>query len=526
MSGRGDRILNPWPANYAIWIGGTEAQAHVAVRSREPQGSVPEGARESERLVVPVKPANTTRVEPVEGRRRRVADSLEGNMASASELDPVSTKQQRIAELAKQAPTMGITSLNHQLDLDWLKEAHRRTRQDGAVGVDGQTGEDYTVDLERNLKSLLERAKSGTYRAPPLRRVHIPKGSGGETRPLGIPTLEDKILQRAVVMALEPIYEQDFRDCSYGYRPGRSAHQALEAIWKQTMDLGGCWLVEVDIRKFFDTLDHSHLRTLLRQRVRDGVLLRLIDKWLKAGVLEAGTLTYPEAGTPQGGVISPLLANVYLHYVLDVWFEQEVQPRLHGRAFLVRYADDFVMSFACEKDARRVLEVLPKRFGKYGLTIHPEKTRLLPFVQPGQRSFEPGSGEVPPPESFDFLGLTHYWSRSLKGTWVVKRKTAGSRVRRFLRTIADWCRRNRHELIGVQYHALWPKLKGHFQYFGLIGNLGNLKCIRYRVLCIWKKWLSRRKRAGYFTWAQMNETLKYLPLPWPRIHWPPSAVKP
>ena len=194
------------------------------------------------------------------------------------------------------------------------------------------------------------------------------------------------------------------------------------------MDLGGCWLVEVDIRKFFDTLDHAHLRAFLRQRVRDGVLLRLIDKWLKAGVLEGGELTYPEAGTPQGGVISPLLANVYLHYVLDVWFEQEVKPRLKGRAFLVRYADDFVMGFACEEDARRVLDVLPKRFGKYGLTIHPDKTRLVPFGRPIASPCRAGLGQAgTPPGSFDFLGFTHYWSRSQKGNWVVKRKTAGSR---------------------------------------------------------------------------------------------------
>jgi group II intron reverse transcriptase/maturase len=286
------------------------------------------------------------------------------------------------------------------------------------------------------------------------------------------------------------------------------------------MARGGCWLVEVDIRKFFDTLDHAHLRSLLRQRVRDGVLLRLIDKWLKAGVLEGRVLTYSDVGTPQGGVISPLLANVYLHYVLDVWFEQEVKPRLHGQAFLVRYADDFVMGFACERDARRVLEVLPKRFGKYGLTIHPDKTRLVPFVRPPRRPSNAGSGEAPPPGSFDFLGLTHYWSRSRKGNWVVKRETAGSRVRRFLGKIADWCRRNRHEHIGVQYVGIWPKLKGHFQYFGLMDNLRNLWTVRYRVICIWMKWLSRRSRYGYFTWAQMNEVLKFRPLPKPRIYWP------
>jgi RNA-directed DNA polymerase len=447
-------------------------------------------------------------------------------MAGASEPDPVFTQQQRIAELARQSPPMGFTSLNHHLDLVWLGTAYQRTRKDGAPGVDGQTADDYGLTLRDNLESLLERAKSGTYRAPPVRRVRIPKGTGNETRPIGIPTLEDKILQRAVVMALEPIYEQDFRDCSYGFRPGRSAHQALAALWQQTMDLGGCWLVEVDIRQFFDTLDHAHLRELLRQRVRDGVLLRLIDKWLKAGVLEGGELTYPEAGTPQGGVISPLLANVYLHYVLDVWFAEVVQPRLKGRAFLVRYADDFVMGFACEADARRVLAVLPKRFGKYGLTIHPDKTRLVPFVRPTSRSSAPGNQGDPHTGSFDFLGFTHYWSRSKKGNWVVKRKTAGSRFRRALKKIAVWCRLNRHRSIGEQYQALWYKLRGHFTYYGVIGNLPALQRFRFEVLGAWRKWLSRRHRSGPMSWARFHELLLHLPLPVPRAGAPPCVVNP
>jgi RNA-directed DNA polymerase len=209
-------------------------------------------------------------------------------MAGASEPDPVFTKQQRIAELAKQDPHMGLFSLAHHIDLRWLYEAYLRVRKSGATGVDGQTAADYSAHLGDNLRSLLERAKSGTYRAPPVRRAYIPKGTAGETRPIGIPTFEDKILQRAVVMVLEAVYEQDFRDCSYGSRPGRSAHQALDTLWRQTMKTGGGWIVEVDIRKFFDTLDHAHLRELLRRRVRDGVLLRLIDKWLKAACLKTG----------------------------------------------------------------------------------------------------------------------------------------------------------------------------------------------------------------------------------------------
>jgi RNA-directed DNA polymerase len=281
--------------------------------------------------------------------------------------------------------------------------------------------------------------------------------------------------------------------------------------------------VEVDIRKFFDTLDHAHLRTLLRQRVRDGVLLRLIDKWLKAGVLEEGELTYPEAGTPQGGVISPLLANVYLHYVLDVWFEEVVKPRLKGRAFLVRYADDFVMGFACAEDARRVLAVLPKRFGTYGLTIHPDKTRLVPFHRPAGDPQAPGSGRESPPGSFDFLGFTHFWSRSLKGTWVVKRKTADSRFQRAVKRIAAWCRLNRHRSMREQAQMLAQKLRGHYQYYGVIGNLRCLQRFYYVVVCLWRKWLSRRKRRGPLPWTKYLGVLRVFVLPWPVS---PSAAKP
>jgi len=408
---------------------------------------------------------------------------------------------------------MGFTSLAHHIDLRWLYEAYLRVRPDGATGVDGQTVKDYTANLRDNLQSLLDRAKSGTYRAPPVRRVHIPKGTEGDTRPIGIPTFEDKVLQRAVVMVLEAVYEQDFLDCSHGFRPGRSAHQALAAVWQQTMGLGGGWIVEVDIRKFFDTLDHAHLRELLRHRIRDGVLLRLIGKWLKAGVLENGILTTPEAGTPQGGVVSPLLANVYLHYVLDVWFEREVKPRLRGRAFLVRYADDFVMGFACEEDARRVLDVLPKRFGKYGLALHPDKTRLVPFQRPPHQTPSTGSTRVGQPGSFDLLGFTHYWGRSRRGFWVVKRKTAHGRLSRALKVIAQWCRLHRHQPIAEQHQTLVQKLRGHFAYFGITGNGLSLQRFREGVVRIWRKWLARRRRRGFLSWAIFGRLLKRYVLP-------------
>ena len=425
----------------------------------------------------------------------------------------VSTKQERIATLAKQSPQMGFTSLAYLMDIEWLREAYRRTRKNGAVGIDGQTAAEYEQDLEGNLRSLLDRAKSGRYFAPPVRRVYIPKaGSPTEKRPIGIPTLEDKVLQRAVVMLLEPIYEQDFHDGSYGFRPGRSAHKALESLWKGTMDTRGGWVLEVDIRKFFDTLDHAHLREALRHRVRDGVLLRLIGKWLNAGVMEDGSISHPDAGSPQGGVISPMLANVYLHYVLDMWFEQEVRPRLAGRAFLIRYADDFVIVFNNESDARRVMEVLPKRFGRYGLTIHPDKTRLVSFQKPDDRNSSPGK-----PGTFDLLGFTHYWAKSRKSEWVVKRKTSSSRLTRGLRAISEWCRKHRHWSTPEQHKTLTAKVRGHYAYYGLTGNSSSLSVFLMQVQRRWRYWLSRRNRERSMTWDKFKRLLRRYPLPAPVV---------
>jgi group II intron reverse transcriptase/maturase len=426
---------------------------------------------------------------------------------------PVSTKQERIAELAKQSPQRAFTSLAYLMDIEWLKEAYRRTRKDGAVGVDGVTAAEYEQDLEGNLQRLLDRAKSGMYHAPPVRRVHIPKGgSTTETRPLGIPTLEDKVLQRAVVMLLEPIYERDFLDCSYGFRPGRSAHQALESFRNQLMSCRGGWVLEVDIRKFFDNLDHGHLREFLRLRVRDGVLLRLIDKWLKAGVMEDGSVSYPDAGTPQGGVISPLLSNIFLHYVLDRWFEQDVKPRMRQRAFLTRYADDFVMGFRDHRDAQRVMEVVPKRFGKYGLTVHPTKTKLVPFRPPSSTTKDGNRTPDDRPGTFDLLGFTHYWGRSLRGYWVVKLKTAADRFSRAVRSIDSWCRDNRHISIREQQQKLNEKLRGHYAYYGVTGNSGALSRFLWEAERRWRKWLYRRNRNRSFNWTNFRRMLQRYPL--------------
>ncbi len=434
-------------------------------------------------------------------------------MTETSGSSLISTRLQSIAKLAKDAPTLAFTTLAHHIDIELLREAYRRTRKSGATGVDGVTAQQYAADLEGNLERLRERMHAGTYRAPPVRRVHIPKGDGTQTRPIGIPAFEDKVLQRAVAMVLESIYEQDFMDCSYGFRPARSAHQALDALRTQMMAIGSGWIVEVDIRKFFDTLDHAHLREILRQRIRDGVLLRLIGKWLHAGVMECGVLSFPDAGTPQGGVISPLLANVYLHEVLDAWFEREVRPRLMGRAFLVRYADDFVIGFAREDDARRVMDVLPKRFGRYGLTLHPDKTRLIEFRVSRGRPRKPD--DPPPAQTFELLGFRHFWGRTRKGNWAIFRKTATGRISRALRTIAQWCRVHRHRPVVEQWKVLCQKVRGHYGYYGMRSNGTHLSIFLRGVVAAWRKWLNRRSNSRRLTWARWWALLRRFPLPQP-----------
>lgn len=438
-------------------------------------------------------------------------------MERTSSLENVSTKLQRIAELAREAPDLVFTTLAHHVDVELLREAYRRTRKTGAVGVDGQTAESYAANLELNLRSLLDRFKSGTYKAPPVRRVHIPKGDGTSTRPIGIPTFEDKVLQRAVAMVLEAVYEQDFLDCSHGFRPRRSAHVALESLRTELMDMKGGWVLELDIQSFFDALDHGHLRHFLDQRVRDGVLRRAIDKWLKAGVLENGSLKLSSEGTPQGGVISPLLANVYLHEVLDKWFETVVKPRLRGRGVMLRYADDAVLVFSSESDARRVLAVLPKRFGKYGLTLHPMKTRLIEFLRPRRGPKADDLRRKARSWSFDLLGFTHYWGKSRRGAWVVKRKTASSRFRRSLKRVAVWCREHRHWSVAEQRRVLAEKLRGHDAYYGITGNASSLCRFHTEVQRTWRKWLSRRSQAAFISWDRFCRLLERHPLPPARV---------
>jgi len=404
-----------------------------------------------------------------------------------------------------------------------MREAWRQTRKDGALGVDQETAEEFSRNLDERLEDLLDRAQSGRYQAPPVRRSYVPKGKGGK-RPIGIPTLEDKVLQRAVVMLLEAIYEEDFYDFSYGFRPGRSQHAALQGLWQGIMSLGDCWVLDADIRKYFDRIDHGQLRKILDRRVRDGVIRRLIDKWLKAGVWEEGKRFVPESGTPQGGVISPLLSNIYLHEVLDDWFMTSVQPRMQGRTRIYRFADDFLLVFAHQGDAERVLAVLPKRLGRYGLEMNLEKTRLIHFHKP--RKEGPRGGKKISSEVFQFLGFTHYWGQSRRGRWVVRRRTAGNRLSRSLRKIADWCRRHRHDPVREQHRQLSRKLVGHYNYYGITGNWDRLGQFRHEVSRIWHKWLNRRTRPGSMPWRRFRQLQEHYPLPAVKIYHSVYAAKP
>jgi RNA-directed DNA polymerase len=406
-----------------------------------------------------------------------------------------------------------FASLNHVLDLEWMLEAYRTTRKDGAAGIDGTTAADYAEALEANLLNLLDRIKSGRYQAPPVRRSYIPKADGSQ-RPLGIPTFEDKVAQRAIVMLLEAIYEQDFLCCSYGFRPGRSAHDALHNLRTALITQGMRWVLDIDIRRYFDTIPHDQLRRLLGRRVTDGVVRRMIDKWLKAGVMEAGSLTYSTEGTPQGGVISPLLANIYLHYVLDEWVATTVGERLKARHLLVRYADDFVMAFKDHLDAKRVYRVLGQRLARFGLALHPDKSRFIDFrfKRPDGLRHPATSGTT-----FDFLGFTHVWGKSRKGKNVVRQVTAKARFARALSAVTEWCQRCRHQPIRQQHARLSAMLRGHYGYYGITGNGRRLRWYLHQVERIWKKWLSRRGRHGNFRWDRLRELLKRHPLPPARI---------
>jgi group II intron reverse transcriptase/maturase len=420
----------------------------------------------------------------------------------------VSTQLQEIAKQARQHPDRVFTTLAHLMDVDFLREAYRRLNKKGAPGLNKVTAADYGEHLEENLADLHQRLCSGRYRAPPIKRVWIEK-ENGQQRPLGIPEFEDKIVQRAVEMLLSAIYEEMFYDLSHGFRKGHSQHKALHELREQCRQLNINWVLIADITGLFDNIDHQKLLGFIRRRVNDGAILRLIGKWLNAGVMEEDRLEYPEKGTPQGGVISPLLSNIFLHYVLDEWMTKEVDPRMKGKCFIIRWADDFIIGFQLETDAERVKAVLPKRFNRYGLELHPDKTSLIRFGRPPMNA-----KGLQKSGTFDFLGFTFYWGRSLKGYPVIKKKTARKRLNRYLKQTWKWCKENRHDPIRDQYQTLCAKLRGYYQYFGVRSNYKAIEAAYEYTEKAWRYWLSRRSHKGTVLFETLREAF---PLPTPRI---------
>jgi RNA-directed DNA polymerase len=423
----------------------------------------------------------------------------------------VSTKLEQIAEQARAYPDTAFTTLIHLIDEEFLREAFHRTKKDAAPGVDRVTATKYAKNLDENLANLYERLRKGQYRATPVKRVWLDKDDGRK-RPIGITTLEDKIVQRAVAMILVSIYEQEFYEFSYGFRPNRNPHQALHELRERCMEMGIGWIVDLDVCGFFDNIEHDKLREILKQRVNDGGIIRLIGKWLNAGVIDGEELIYPEKGTPQGGVISPVLANVFLHHVLDDWFEREIKPRMRGPVFLIRFADDAVIGCVLEHDARRIMEVLPKRFARFGLAVNPVKTKMVRFKQPNKWETTDRKNEA-----FDFLGFTHYWAKSRRGNWVIKRKTAKKRLQRSMKMFWQWCRQNRHLPLKEQHKKLCQKLRGYYQYYAIRDNSSALRKIYRHVERAWRYWLSRRTRKSKIPWEKCNKLWRHYSLPNPKI---------
>ena len=433
---------------------------------------------------------------------------LKRTMGDTLRSQTISADLQQIAQQAADYPDRVFTTLAHKMDIPFLREAYRRTKKNGAAGVDKVSAKEYAENLDTNLLNLHIRLKEGRYTAPPVKRIWIQKEDGKE-RPIGIPSFEDKIVQRAVEMLLSPIYEHQFYDFSMGFRKGRSQHQAIHILREQCRTQNVKWIISADITGLFDNIDKSMLKDLIRLKVNDGNIIRLIGKWLNAGVMEGDIITYPDQGTPQGGVISPMLSNIFLHYVLDEWFVNAVVPRMQGRCFIIRFADDFIIGCEKEADAHRIMEVLPKRFNGFNLSLHPKKTVLIPF---GKLPITVRKDKIN--GKFDFLGFTFFWARSLKGYWVIKKKTVGKRARRFMKMIWQWCSKSRHDPISDQYAALCSKLRGFYQYYGVRSNYKILETIYEHAERTWRFWLSRRSHRGTVWFGKLRSKF---PLPKPRI---------
>jgi group II intron reverse transcriptase/maturase len=419
----------------------------------------------------------------------------------------------RVAESARRNPHERQFALAYLIDVDALRRAFHRLRKEAAVGVDGVRKEEYGENLEENLQDLHVRLKAMKYRHQTIRRVHIPKDKN-RTRPIGMSATEDKIVQGALQEILEAIYEQDFLECSHGFRPRRKAHDALKVLNRVVRRGEANVILEADVASFFDSIDRPMLKEMLQERIADKSLMRLIGKCLHVGVLDGGVYSKPDEGTVQGSVLSPILGNIYLHNVLDKWFEQEVKPWLKGKATLIRFADDFVICFEHREDAERVMAVLGKRLGRYNLRLQPDKTRLVDFRQP-PRSQTRGKG----PGTSDFLGFTVYWRRNHRGGgWHLSWKTRKARLRRAINAAYELCRRQRHRSVPEQHEALKRRIQGHFNYFGVNDNHRSLSILVYHVRGAWYKWLTRRSQRTRLISERFKDLNRDFPFPTPRVY--------
>jgi RNA-directed DNA polymerase len=421
---------------------------------------------------------------------------------------------QRVKEAAERSHQTRFTALLHHVDDEALLRAFRRLRRAAAPGVDGMSVAAYEQNLTENLRRLCEAVHGGRYRPWPVRRVAIPKAEGGE-RKLGLTALEDKIVQGAVAELLSAIYEVDFLDCSYGFRPGRSAHQALQAVSGALMTQKVDWVLDADIRGFFDSVDHAWLLRMLAHRIADPRLLRLIERWLEAGILDGAEFSESLEGVPQGAGISPLLANVFLHYALDLWVAQWARRAARGQVFLVRYADDLLLAFERADDAQQMCAELPERLAKFGLQLHEDKTRLIEFGRFAQERRR--ARGLPRPETFDFLGFTHACGRARDGGFVVKRWTQRKRRMRKLKALRREMRARRHEPLVEQQGWLGSVLRGHYAYYGIRGNAASLKRFFHQVVRGWLRALRRRGQRPHLPWERYRRVLALFPLPQPRL---------
>ena len=469
------------------------------------------GRGKSDSSKVPVKSPNKAEepaAEAREGRELAKGNSAERNALRTQSREGALSALERVRQAAKKDKKQRFTALLHHIyDVERLRAAYLEVKRGAAAGVDGQTWEQYGEALEENLHDLSHRLRQGAYRARPVRRVYIPKvGKPGELRPLGVPTLEDKIVQRATVEVLNAIYEQDFLGFSYGFRPGRSPHQALDALAVGIMTKKVNWVLDADIRKFYDTLDHGWLVKFVEHRVADQRVIRLIQKWLNAGVLEEGKRVQSEVGTVQGGSISPLLSNIYLHYTLDLWVQQWRQRQAGGEMIFVRFADDFVAGFEHRQEAERFLAELRERFAKFGLALHADKTRIVEFGRYAERNRRNrGSGK---PETFNFLGFTHSCGKTRKGWFTVLRQTMRPRWQAKLRALKDELRQRMHTPVAEQGAYLRSVLLGHFRYYGVPMNGPALCAFRLAVGYLWRTVLRRRSQGNHLPWRRMHRFIE------------------